>query len=215
MKRFEIIDCEQRSPEWFAARAGRVTGSRAPMMMKKIKSGAFSADRKNLTSALALEGITGKPYERIFNKPRAMVHGENTEQLCRDHYEISTGLLVETTGFLSMPSIKAGCSLDGHVNDFEGIVEFKCPESATHLEYLQTKQIPSEYYWQCTHNLWITGAKWCDFGSFDPDFPEDLRFVRTRMNRDEAVMAEYDTAINRFLAEVTIEIQTIQKLRAA
>lgn len=184
------------------------------MMMAKTKAKAWSAQRDNLRTALALESVTGKPYERIFNKPRAMEHGEVTEALCLDTYEIVTGNLVERTGFLTMPSYMAGCSLDGHVNDFEGVVEAKCPESKTHLEYLRTGKIPEQYYFQCLHNMWVTGAQWVDFCSFDPDFPQDIQFLCVRLNRNEPDMTSYELALNLFLAEVKVEVEEIQKMRA-
>ena len=210
---FTIINCEQRSDEWRAARVGRLTGSRAPHMMAKIKSGEAAA-RRNLRVGMALERITNRPYERFFTA-RVTQTGIETEPQALATYEVRSGDIVERTGFLSLDGVMMGCSLDGHVNNFEGIVEAKCPESATHYGYLKTRQIPEEYYWQCVHNLYVTGAKYCDFISFDPSFPEDLQYLCVRMERSESVMTAYAEAANRFLAEVAVEVQEIQKLRSA
>ena len=142
---FTIINCEQRSDEWRAARVGRLTGSRAPHMMAKIKSGEAAA-RRNLRVGMALERITNRPYERFFTA-RVTQTGIETEPQALATYEVRSGDIVERTGFLSLDGVMMGCSLDGHVNNFEGIVEAKCPESATHYGYLKTRQIPEEYYW--------------------------------------------------------------------
>lgn len=210
---FTIIDCEQRSDEWRLARVGRLTGSRAPHMMSRIKSGEAAA-RRNLRVGMGLERITGKPYERGFSA-RVTTQGVDTEPLAIAAYEARTGNIVERTGFLSCESILAGCSLDGHINAFEGILEAKCPESATHYGYLKTREIPEDYRWQCIHNMWVSNAKYCDFVSFEPNFPQDLQYLCVRIERSERDMTSYELAATLFLAEVSVEVNDILKLRAA
>lgn len=210
---FTVIDCEQRSDEWRAARVGRLTGSRAPHMMAKIKSGEAAA-RRNLRVGMALERVTQRPYERFFTT-RVTQQGVDTEPMALGMYEARSGNILERTGFLSCGPIMAGCSLDGHVNDFEGIVEAKCPESATHYGYLKTRVIPEDYRWQIIHNMWVTNARWADFISFDPSWPDDLQYLCVRMERNEAEIAAYADVASRFLAEVAIEVNEIQKLRVA
>jgi YqaJ-like viral recombinase domain len=209
--KFTVIECEQRSDEWRAARVGRLTGSRAPHMMARIKSGEAAA-RRNLRIGMGLERITGNPYERAFSS-RYTDQGIDTEPLAIAAYEARTGNIVERTGFLACDSIMAGCSLDGHINDFEGIIEAKCPESATHYGYLKTGEIPDEYRWQCLHNMWVSNAKWVDFVSFDPSFPDDLQYLCVRVNRDEKEITGYELAATLFLAEVAVEVEDIKKLR--
>jgi putative phage-type endonuclease len=214
MSRFEIVDCEQRSESWFAARAGRLTGSAAADMMRMIKSGAPSASRKHLLVRLALERITGKSQEREFTTA-AVEHGRETESTAASRHEAETGSLLAPVGFLSLGPIMAGCSLDSFTHDHVGIIEIKCPESATHLEYLRSRQIPSDYRWQCIHNLWVSDAKYCDFISFDARFPEDLQYLCVRLDRNETEIRAYESAAMAFLAEIAVEIQDINKLRVA
>jgi len=213
MMQFTVIECEQRSDEWKAARVGRLTGSRSPHMMARIKTGEAAA-RRNLRVGMGLERITGKPYERGFSA-RVTTQGVENEPLALATYEARSGNIVERTGFLSCGAIMLGCSLDGHVNEFEGIVEAKCPESATHYGYLKTREIPEDYRWQCIHNMYVSNAQWCDFISFDPNFPADLQYLCVRINRNETEIQAYADAANRFLAEVTVEYNEIQKLRKA
>ena len=52
----------QRSDEWFAARAGKVTASRVADLMAKTKSG-YSASRQNYMAQLICERLTGKPAD--------------------------------------------------------------------------------------------------------------------------------------------------------
>lgn len=210
---YTIIDCEQRSEIWYAARAGRLTGSRAGDMLARIQKGEAAA-RRDLRVQMVCERLTGTSQEDSFVS-KDMQRGIDMELTTSGEYEALTGLIVEHTGFLSCDAVMAGCSLDGHVNDFEGIVEMKCPKSATHLRYLRSGGIPSDYYAQCLHNLWITGAKWCDFVSYDNRFPEDLQLHIVRMNRDETAITAYALAVELFLAEVDAEVLAVQGLRKA
>lgn len=214
MKRFQIIDCDQRSDTWYAARAGRLTGSAAADMMRTIKSGDPSASRKHLRMRLALERITGKSQERAFTTA-AVEHGRETEAAAAARYEAEAGSLLTPVGFLSLGPTMAGCSLDSFIHGQRGIVEIKCPESATHLEYLRTRQIPSDYRWQCVHNLWVSEADYCEFISFDSRFPEDLQYLCVRLARNETEIRNYESAAMRFLAEVAVEVEEINKLRTA
>jgi hypothetical protein len=96
-----------------------------------------------------------------------------------------------------------------------GIVEAKAPESATHFAYLRTREIPYDYRWQCLHNLWVSGADYCDFVSFDDRFPEELQYLCVRLERDQKEIREYEIAVCRFLAEVDEEVDEVNKLRTA
>lgn len=211
---YSIIDCEQRSSEWFAARAGRLTGSVAADMMRTQKSGAPSASRKHLLMRLALERITGRPQERAFTTA-AVQHGKDKEPQAYGRYEAESGEILERVGFLSLGGVMAGCSLDAFVLGRKGIVEGKAPESATHYEYLKSKQIPDDYRWQCTHNLWVSSAEFCDFISFDDRFPEDLQYLCVRLERNELEIKAYESAALKFLAEVSVEVAAINRLRNA
>lgn len=211
---YTILTCEQRSDEWFAARAGRLTGSVAADAMRTIKSGAFSTSRGDLRVRLALERITGRPQEEAFTTA-AVQHGIDHEAGALARYEAESGEILERVGFLAHGELMAGCSLDSFVCGRKGIVEGKAPKSATHMEYLRTREIPADYRWQCLHSLWVTGADYCDFISFDPRFPDDLQYLSVRLNRDEKEIRAYEIAALRFLAEVTEEVDEINKLRIA
>lgn len=207
---YTIVDCEQRSERWYAARLGRLTGSVAADMMTKIKSGEAAA-RRNLRVKLALERITGKSLEDEYLSA-AMQNGIDMEPVSLNAYEANSGHFVERVGFLSC-DIMAGTSLDGFVNNRRGIVEAKNPKPATHLEYLRTREIPRDYRWQCIHGLWVTGAEYCDFVSHAVEFPEDLQYLCVRLERDEAEIRAYEEAALTFLAEVSLEVTDINSLR--
>lgn len=202
--RFAVIDAPQRSDAWFRVRAGKLTGSRACDMLATIKSGAPSASRKNLLAQLVLERITGKPQESSFTSD-AMRDGIEREADALALYEAVCGQVVQRSGFIVLNGQQAGCSLDGHVGDYDGIVEGKAPIAATHLEYLKSGKVPEDYMRQIIHNLWVTGAQWCDWLSYHPDFPESLQVKVVRIDRDEKAIAEYEKKALAFLAEVDAE----------
>ncbi len=215
MKRFQISDADQRTPEWFAARAGRATGSKAKDILAKIKSGEAAA-RRDYRTQLVVERLTGQPVINDFTNAD-MQRGIDLEPAARLEYEAHTGLIARETGFLAMTLHQAGCSLDGDINDFEGILELKVPKSATHVRYLQERRLPPEHVPQVVHNMWVTGAKWCDFCSYDDRLPPGLQFFYVRVEAFELgkEMAAYEAELLQFLREVDAELNALQKLKAA
>jgi predicted phage-related endonuclease len=210
-----IIDCVQRSPEWAAARLGKLTGSVAHEMMATRKDKTEAAGRRNLRVRLALERITGRSLESDFVSS-AMQQGIDREADACGLYEALTGRLLTSVGFIEHDTMMAGCSPDGIVGTCaDGIVEAKSPIPATHLDYLRTGEVPRDYLIQVTHNLFITGAPWCDWLSFCPEFPEPLRVKLVRVVRDEATIDSYALSAALFLGEVSKEVESIRALAEA
>ena len=210
--KFVIINADQRSPEWFRARAGRLTGSRAADMLATIKNGE-SAARRDYRLQLVCERLTGQPQEDTFVNA-AMQRGIDLEPLARAAYEAKTGNVAVQTGFLSHVTHKAGCSLDGHVDHFAGIVELKCPKSATHLLYLRDGVLPRDYVPQVTHNTWITGAEYVDFLSYDDRFPPELQVFYVRVMAKDLDLAGYEQSALAFLSEVDNEVNALRGWKA-
>jgi hypothetical protein len=205
--RFAIVNADQRSPAWFQARAGRLTGSRAADMLATIKSGEAAA-RRDYRMQLVTERLTCQPQEDGFVNA-AMQRGIDMEPLAFAAYEAVTGNVAIRTGFLSHVTHMAGCSLDGHVDNFAGIVELKCPKSATHLRYLNEGVLPKEYIPQVTHNAWISGAEWVDFLSYDDRFPPDLQVFYVRVLAKDLDIEKYEKSALAFLAEVDKSVNVL------
>lgn len=215
MKPFTIIDADQRSAAWFAARAGRLTGSVAKHLGAMNKDKSEPAARRDLRTRLALERMVGRPLEEDGYENADMRRGIELEPEALGAYEVATGNLVQPTGFLSHVELMMGCSLDGHIGDFDGILELKAPRPANHLKYVRAGVLPAEHRYQIVHNLLVTGAAWADFCSYAPDFPEPLRLFRVRVERDEKEIATYLLLARMFLAEVEKELAEIQTLAGA
>jgi len=199
---------EQRTEEWHLARLGKVTASRVADVLAKIKTGE-AASRKNYKMELVVQRLTGKPGESFTNA--AMEWGTATEPQARMAYEAHTGLFVEENGFIDHPTIKGfGCSPDGVVNIIndvgilveDGLIEIKCPNTATHIETVLENKAPSKYIPQMQCQMAVTGAKWCDFVSFDPRVPEDLQLLVVRVERDQEYIDSMEAEVKQFLSEV-------------
>jgi putative phage-type endonuclease len=203
--RFTVIDAPQRSEAWLQARVGRLTGTAASDMLMKPTTAGY----RNLLIRLVTERLTQTPQEDPFTND-AMEWGTAHEDEARIAYELFTGLNVKESGFLAHTELMAGCSMDGHVDDYKGIVEIKCPyKTARHISTLRGG-VPTEYLPQITHNLWMSGAAWCDYVSYDPRLPERLRLsIRriTGVDRDA-----YDAKVRTFLTEVDTEFSALQTM---
>ena len=209
----KIIECEQRTPEWFAARAGKITGSVAGDVLAKLKSGLEPASRRDLRISLAIERFTGKPMESDGFVNAAMQRGIDKEGDARMAYQIATSNEVRQTGFVVSDDNTMGCSLDGDVDGFKGIIEIKCPKTATHIQTLKDRKLPADYRWQVTHNLLVTDAAWCDFVSFDDRMPFGLQLVVIRVNRSELDLDTYRIALAAFNNEINAEVESLQNLQ--
>jgi len=192
-------DCmEQRTEEWFAARLGKVTASRVADVLAKIKSGE-SASRKNYKMELVVQRLTNKVGESFTNA--AMEWGTEQEPFARMAYEAHTGTFVKEEGFVDHPIIEGfGCSPDGIVG--EGLIEIKAPNTANHIETVLENKAPSKYIPQMQCQMACTGAKWCDFVSFDPRVPEDLQLFVVRVERDQEYIDSMEVEVKQFLSEV-------------
>jgi putative phage-type endonuclease len=199
---------EQGTVEWFAARCGKVTASRVADIIAKTKTGA-SASRENYLAQLVCERMTGKPAESYSNS--AMQHGTDTEPYARAAYEARMDLLVTEVGFIDHPWIAmSGASPDGLAN--EGMVEIKCPNTATHIDTLLSRTVPAKYITQMMYQMACADRPWCDFVSFDPRLPERHQLFIKRINYDPEMVNLLENSIIQFLGDVDLKIQQLESL---
>jgi len=200
---------DQRTEEWFAQRLGKVTASKVADLMAKTKSG-YSASRDNYMAQLVVERITSTKAESYSNA--AMDWGTAQEPFARAAYEAFTGFMVEEVGFVQHPTIAwAGASPDGLVGD-DGLVEIKCPNTATMIDTLLTGKVPQKYYIQMQMQMACTQRAWCDYVVFDPRMPTKAQLFVKRVPRDSAFIAEMEAEIINFLAEVDVQVSQLTQL---
>lgn len=189
----------QLSPEWFASRCGKVTASRIADVMATIKTGEAAA-RANYRAELIAQRLTGIMEEGFTNA--AMQHGTEHEPFARATYEIESGNTVDTVGFVEHPSIAmSGASPDGLIGD-DGLIEIKCPNTATHIDYLIKGNPPAKYQSQMLWQMACTGRQWCEFVSFDPRLPDYLKMFVVRFVRDDSRIKEMESAVIQFNKEI-------------
>lgn len=200
---------EQRSDDWFAARVGKVTASSLYKVMAKTKTG-YGADRANYHAQLVAERLTGRPADSFSNS--AMQWGIDQEANARLAYSDLTGEPVVELGFVDHPAIDlTGASPDGLVG-FDGLVEIKCPNTATHIATLTGANIDRKYLLQMQWQMACTERQWCDFASYDPRMPEEMRLHVRRVERDETLLAEIEAELLPFLVEVGVTVEKLSTL---
>jgi putative phage-type endonuclease len=204
---------EQRTEEWFQQRLGKVTASRISDVMAKTKTGV-STSRQNYLIQLVSERLTGKKGDSFVNQ--AMLDGIEREDAARKLYEIEKNISVSEVGFFEHPIISmSGASPDGAVHaeiegKYAGLIEIKCPIETTHTNTLMSKSVPSKYLPQIQWQMACVGARWVDFVSYNPNFPDDLKLFIFRVDRDDSYIAELEAEVIKFLDEVDA---TILKLK--
>lgn len=198
---------EQRTDDWFSDRLGKVTASAVYKVMARTKTG-YGADRANYAAQLVTERLTGTKTDSFTNA--AMQWGIDTEAQARAAYEFHLGYTVSETGFHPHPTIEMfGASPDGLCGD-AGLVEIKCPSSATHIATLMGDGIDRKYMLQMQTQMACTGRDWCDFVSFDPRLPLEMALHVRQVQRDDALIAEIENEVTTFLAEVAATVAALE-----
>ena len=196
---------QQRTEEWLTARAGKVTAS----CLDDVMAAKTTAGYQNYMAKLICERLTGRAEQTPVSA--AMQRGTDLESLARDFYVVEMGAMVEEVGFYEHPSIlNSGASPDGIIGT-DGLIEIKCPNTATHIKTLESKKPALKYMRQMQWQMACTGRKWCDFVSFDDRLPEHLSFFCTRIERDDEMIAELEKSVTTFLNELEAKINKLPK----
>lgn len=190
---------QQLSEEWFSQRLGKVTASRVADVLAKTKSGP-AASRTNYMMELLCQRLTGRREEGFTSA--AMLRGTDLEPIARSAYEVHSGLMVVETGLIAHERIIGfAASPDGLCGDV-GMLEIKCPNTAQHVEFIQTGTPAGRYQWQMLAQMACAGREWVDFVSFDDRLPEALQFRCIRFNRDDSRITEMEREVKAFLDEL-------------
>ncbi len=202
---------KQGTEEWKLARCGKITASKIADLLAMNKSG-YAASRKNYLADLLVERMTGTPTDSFVSS--AMQWGTEYEPEARAIYEFVTGQAVWEVGFIIHPKYDfSGASPDGLI-DPDGMIEIKCPITATHIETLLTGAVPKNYYAQIQWGLECTGRQWCDYVSYDPRMKdEDLVLFRKRIDRDEDFLAGARIEVEKAEKELQTLIEQVKAIK--
>lgn len=198
----EIFDCEQGSPEWFAARAGIPTASEFSTVMASGRGGAESKTRRTYMLKLAGEILTGEPMEHFSNAH--MDRGKEMEEEARNLYAFTSDADPEKIGFIRNGD--KGCSPDCLIG-IDGAAEIKTKLPHLQLDVLLRDELPPEHRAQCQGVLWVAEREWIDFVSYWPSLP---LFVK-RVHRDEEYIKSLSAAVDAFNTELC---ELVEKIRA-
>lgn len=199
---------EQNTPEWHQARCGSLGASAVHEALAKTKTG-WGAGRANAKARIVLERLTGTPQESFTNA--AMQWGHDQEDNAANAYAFLSGNTVEVCGIYKHPWIEGTHASPDRLVGEDGLVEIKCPNSATHLDTLLSKKVPAKYVTQMQWQMAVTGRKWCDFVSYDPRFPENHQVFIQRVERDDERIAELEKDVAEFLAEVEADLKALNE----
>jgi putative phage-type endonuclease len=199
----------KRSPEWYGQRLGKATASRIADIVARTKTG-YSTSRANYAADLIVERVTGRPCANYVSGP--MQWGIDHEDEARLLYADRCGLVVHTAGYLDHPEIAwSGASPDGYVDE-DGLVEIKCPNTATHIDTLLGDPISGEHLTQMQWQMACTGRAWCDYTSFDPRLPPSMQLHVRRVERNTSRIIELESEVTRFLDEIADRIARLAEL---
>ena len=205
-----MSEVEQGSPEWFAQRCGKAIASRISDIVAKTKTG-YSTSRANYMAQLVVERMTQTVAESYSNA--AMEWGVENETFARAAYEAKTGNMVDQVGAIDHPRIAlSAASPDGLVGD-DGCLEIKCPNTATHIETLLGDEPAKKYYDQMQWQMVCANRSYCDFVSFDPRMPTHLQLFVKRIERNDIYIAELESEVIRFLAEVDDKVKKLNEIK--
>ena len=188
---------QQDELEWREKRLGMITGSNFGKLVKKSKDGymlSASKTAKDLIYKIAWErllkqGNISNGLGRLNVSSQSLNHGNDYEPEAMKKYEEFTGRKVTYVQNFVEADEYIGGTPDGYIGD-DGLIEVKCPfNGGNHLQSMLEEVIYNpEYVYQIQGYLWITGRKWCDFVTYDPDLVESLQINVIRVERDEDII---------------------------
>jgi len=191
-------DIEQRSPEWYALRAGIPTASEFSKIVTSKGEPSKSAATYALT--LAAEMYSGKPLDDAWAGNAHTERGRELEAEALSLYELRHGCDVAPTGFVTSDDGDMGCSPDGMVSD-DGMAEVKCLKAENHIKailyYQKNGRCPTDYVQQTQGQMMICERQWCDLIFYHPDLP----LLVIRQDPNIAVQDALRTEIPALLSE--------------
>lgn len=197
-----IIECDQRSEDWFKAICGNVGASSIDKII--TSKGEPSKSRSDYMMTLAAERITGK--QEVGYLTQAMINGIEREAEARSLFEMAHGVEIKQVGLIYKDDLKlCHCSPDGLIGDKAGI-EIKNPISKTHVKYLLDGKLPTEYFSQVQFSLYVSERETWWFMSH---YPGMKPFI-IEVHRDEKWISKMESELNAFNEQLEEMVRQLQ-----
>lgn len=204
------ISMEQGKAAWIQARLGKCTASRVRDVVKRTTAKKFTAARETYMGQLLAERLTGKMAPNFVSAE--MLWGTEQEPAARHAYQFWTNREVQLVGFVPHPRFsQAGASPDGLVGA-DGLLEIKCPKTTTHIETILGQVAPEDNVPQMQFQMACTGRAWCDFVSYDPRMPDEMKLFVRRVLRDEDYIKAMEDDVSTFLEEIDAKLAALAQL---
>lgn len=202
----------QSDPSWVVARVGKLTASRMAEAMAMVKDGPKlkdgtqkmkpGADRANLLRDLLAERLVGSAKDHYVTP--AMQWGLDYEAEAVMAYEAHTGNLAAPGGFVEHPTIEFfGATPDRFLGQ-DGLMEVKCPTTATFVKWATEGVVPEEYRPQMAAQILCTRRRWVEFVAYDPRLPPQFRLFVRRFEPTPQYLAQVEQAAVDFLRDLDL-----------
>ena len=187
-----VLDHEQGSPEWIAARLGIPTSSCfARIITPKTLKLSSSAD--GYMCELLAEWMLGASLDPYVSE--WMERGKELEEQAFAYYAFARDAEPSKVGVILSDDAWVGCSPDALVGE-DGGLEIKCPAPAKHVANML--DMTTHYMTQVQGGMWLTGRKWWDMMSYHPELPTAI----VRIERDEEYIGALASAVGSFLTRL-------------
>lgn len=206
----KLIDCEQRTEDWFLARKGNLTASQFGDWL--TKTGKVAEKAKLTAAAKCLAELAGYPDPPPFETDD-MRRGVELEPEARDAFQLHTGLTVDEIGFAKSKHGYFGCSPDGLILSTAAGLEIKCPRPSKLIQYIENNELPDEYKPQVHGSMAVTGAREWHFFAYYPGFP----FLHVIVHRDTYTeqMLEGLKSYSKYFAQLAEKMENLKQNQAA
>lgn len=184
------------------ARCGKLTASRMKDAMDFTKAGKPSEKRSQYMRELLAERLTGASIRHYVND--AMQWGQDTEAEAKEAYEAKHGNLIVPCGTYDHPRIDMFAATPDGLLGPDGLIETKCPTTATFVAWRLAGIVPPEHEPQMLAQLACTGRRWVEFVAYDPRIKGDLSmrlFVR-RFEPEPKAIELIEKIAEAFLSEL-------------
>jgi len=208
----KIYDFDQRSPEWYKIREGKVTGTSVVNILGKADVQKTKDAIDNLAMKLAIEAVFGMiesdyvdfdMQRGIDLEPSAI--GLLADILSEDFIDVSKVGFIEHNQHI-------GCSPDG-ITSNNCIAEAKCPKAEIFFKRCITKIIDPNYYKQIQHEIFCADAVGAYYMNYCVHMGREYHYLQF-VERDETLISLIKTRCEDVIASKLKYIPLLQEIKS-
>ena len=210
----KIYTYEQRSPEWYKVREGKITASDITSILGTIGNAKTLQAIDNKALELAIESVHGMIEDNYINfDMQRGIDNEPSAFDCLFDYLSLQFVNLSKIGFVELNE-HIGASPDALAsNNYNG--EIKCPSPKNYFKFIAKGEIPQKYYDQMQHQMYCTNTDGTYFVNYCVHMNKeyvDIRIVPRDEKRIELIKDRCELVIKKKLEYIDILISKQQKL---